>query len=49
MRKLLATIAAALALGGVGLAAHSTTSDPPDDALFPRRSTLEIMMRSARL
>ncbi len=48
MRKLIATIAAALALAGVGLATYSTTSDTSDDALFPRKSTLELLMRSAR-
>ena len=32
MRKLVATIAAALALGGVGLATHAATSDAPADA-----------------
>jgi hypothetical protein len=32
MRKLITTIAAALALAGVGLATHHATSDAPDDA-----------------
>jgi hypothetical protein len=51
MRKLIAIIATALAIAGVGVATH-TTSDPPDDAVvayFPRKSTLELLMRSARL
>jgi hypothetical protein len=34
MRKLVATIAAALALSGVGLATHTATSDAPADARF---------------
>ena len=34
VRKLIATIAAALALAGVGLATHTTTSDAPADAWF---------------
>jgi hypothetical protein len=34
VRKLIATIAAALALAGVGLATHTTTSDAPADARF---------------
>jgi hypothetical protein len=32
MRKLIATVAAALALAGVGLATHTATSDTPTDA-----------------
>ena len=32
MRKLLASIAAAIALAGVGLATHTATSDAPTDA-----------------
>jgi hypothetical protein len=48
MRKLIATIAAVLALAGIGVATTSTTSDTPDDA-FPRKATLELRMRSARL
>ena len=32
MHKLIATIAAALALAGVGLATHTATSDTPADA-----------------
>ena len=32
MRKLVATIAAAFALAGVGLAAHTATSDAPAQA-----------------
>ncbi len=34
MRKLIATIAAALALAGVGLATHTAMSDAPTDAWF---------------
>jgi hypothetical protein len=34
MRKLIATIAAALALAGVGLVTHTTTSDAGADAWF---------------
>jgi hypothetical protein len=48
MRKLIATVATALALTGVGLATHSATSDSPDDALFPRKETLSLLMHSAR-
>jgi hypothetical protein len=51
MRKLIAIIATALALAGVGLATH-TTSDAPDEAAvayFPRKPTLQLLMRSARL
>jgi hypothetical protein len=36
MRKLIATIAATLALAGVGLATHTATSDAPADASFTR-------------
>jgi TPP-dependent trihydroxycyclohexane-1,2-dione (THcHDO) dehydratase len=32
MRKLITTVAAVLALAGVGLAAHHATSDAPADA-----------------
>jgi hypothetical protein len=49
MRKLIATFATVLALTGVGLATHSATSDPPDDAFFPRKQTLSLLMHSARL
>jgi hypothetical protein len=34
MRKLIATIAAAFALAGVGVATHTATSDAPADASF---------------
>ena len=38
MRKLTATIAATLALAGVGLVTHAATSDAPADASFTRTS-----------
>jgi hypothetical protein len=34
MRKLIATVAAALALAGVGLATHTATSETPADAMI---------------
>jgi hypothetical protein len=51
MRKLIATIATSLALAGVGLATYSSSSDHDEAAYghFPRKSTLELLMRSARL
>jgi hypothetical protein len=53
MRKLIATIATAvaLALAGVGLATHATsgTADEATVAYFPRKASLELLMRSARL
>jgi hypothetical protein len=49
MRKLIATLATALALTGVGLATYTTTSDTHDTALYPRQSNLKVLMSSARL